>query len=226
MLWASEERIARPIIEQQSRYWFNAPLLSRYFLIPGSIVIILTMIGTLLTALVISREWERGTMEAMMATPATMGEILVGKLVPYALLGICSMVICFLVSYFWYEIPFRGSLVVLFAMGVLYMLPSLSIGLLISVVSKNQFQSAQMAMVASFLPAFLLSGFLFEIQNMPQWLQTITYVIPARYFVDSIQTMFLAGNVWSVFVQSAIGIFLVGIFFFAIVLMKSKKGLG
>jgi len=226
MLWAKQEGIIGGQNTQiESRYWFNPPVLSRYSLIPGSIVIVMTMIGTLLTALVIAREWERGTMEAMMATPATMFEIIVGKIIPYFALGMGSLLLCFLMAYFWYEIPFRGSLLILFLMGALYLFPALSIGLLISTIAKNQFIAAMVSLVASFLPAFLLSGFLFEIENMPAWIQAITVVIPARYFVTSIQTLFLSGNVYELFLSSIVGIVAVGAFFFAIVLGRSKKGL-
>jgi ABC-2 type transport system permease protein len=212
-------------IKIESRYWFNLPVSSRYFLIPGSIVVIVTMIGTLLTSLVIAREWERGTIEVMMTTPATMLEIIMGKIVPYFILAMGSVAICFLVAYFWYEIPFKGSLVILFLMSALYLFPALASGLLISTLTKNQFVAAQISLVSSFLPAFLLSGFLFEIENMPSWLQVLTHIIPARYFVNSIQTLFLAGNVYEIFLKSVIGIIAIGAVFFFAVFIKSKKGL-
>ncbi|MDR2342156.1 MAG: ABC transporter permease [Campylobacteraceae bacterium] len=209
----------------ESRYWFNPPISSRYFLIPGSIVVIMTMIGTLLTALVIAREWEKGAMEAIMATPTSMLEIIIGKIIPYFVLAMGSLLLCFLVAYFWYEIPFRGSLLILFLMGAIYLFPALVSGLLISTITKNQFVAAQISLVASFLPAFLLSGFLFEIENMPQWLQILTHIVPARYFVNSIQTLFLAGNVYSIFLINAVGIVIIGTIVFVLVLLKSKKGI-
>ncbi|MDR2099957.1 MAG: ABC transporter permease [Campylobacteraceae bacterium] len=209
----------------ESRYWFNQPVSSRYFLIPGSIVIIMTMIGTILTSLVIAREWERGTMEAIMATPTSMMEIVIGKIIPYFVLAMGSLLLCFLIAYFWYEIPFRGSLLVLFLMGAIYLFPALVSGLLISAVTKNQFVAAQISLVGSFLPAFLLSGFLFEIENMPQWLQVLTHIVPARYFVNSVQTLFLAGNVYDIFLVNALGIMIIGTVIFLLVLVKSRKGL-
>jgi ABC-2 type transport system permease protein len=225
-LWAKQEGVVDKYeTKVESRYWFNAPISSRYFLIPGSIVVVMTMIGTLLTSLVIAREWERGTMEALMVTPSTMFEIIAGKIVPYFALGMFSLIICFVVAYFWYEIPFKGNLFILFSLGALYLFPSLSIGLIISMTAKNQFLAAQISLVASFLPAFLLSGFLFEIENMPLWLQRITAVIPARYFVESIQSLFLVGDVYEVFLKSAICIFVIGLLCFMVVLRKFKKGL-
>jgi ABC-2 type transport system permease protein len=224
--WAKQNGIVSSYgTKIESRYWFNPPITSRYFLIPGSIVIIMTMIGTLLTSLVIAREWEKGTMEVMMSTPSSMSEIILGKIVPYFILAMGSLVMCFLVAYFWYEIPFRGSLFVLFLMGAIYLFPSLSTGLLISVITKNQFLAAQISLVASFLPAFLLSGFLFEIQNMPIAIQTLTYAIPARYFVNSIQTLFLAGDVYEIFLASITGILAIGTILFVLVLLNSRKGL-
>lgn len=225
-LWAKNNNIAnKENIQLLTRYWFNTPLSSRYFLLPGSIAVIMTLIGTLLTALVIAREWERGTMEALMATPATMSEIIVGKLIPYFILGMFSMLLCFVVAYFWYQIPFIGSFWILLILSAIYLFSSLSIGLLISTTAKNQFVAAQISIIAGFLPAFLLSGFLFEIGNMPIWLQTLTLIVPARYFVESLQTIFLAGNIYEIFISNIISMILIGTFFFLLVLKKSKKGL-
>lgn len=225
--WAVTEHILpNSGIEIIPRYWFNPAKSSRYFLIPGSIAVIMTLIGTLLTALVIAREWERGTMEALMATPASMAEIVLGKLAPYFLLGLGSMVLCFVTAYFWYEIPFEGSLWMLFVLSACYLFPSLSIGLLISTIAKNQFVAAQVSIIIGFLPAFLLSGFLFGIENMPSWLQLITHIIPARYFVESLQTIFLVGNIPAIFIKDIFGMLIEGAIIFALVLKKTKKGLG
>ena len=225
-MWAIEEGLLPSKgITIVPRYWFNPPLSSRYFLIPGSISVVMTLIGILLTALVIAREWERGTMEALIATPTSMMEILLGKLIPYFMLGLGSMLLCFVVAYFWYEIPFNGSFGILLLLSAFYLFPSLSIGLLISTIAKNQFVAAQVSIIAGFLPAFLLSGFLFEISNMPTALQYFTYIIPARYFVESLQTIFLVGNIPSIFIKDMVCMFVVGLFFFILVVKKTKKGL-
>ncbi|QOP41824.1 ABC transporter permease [Sulfurimonas marina] len=224
--WSVEEGIVAKLpIEIKPRYWFNPETSSRYFLLPGSIAVIMTLIGTLLTALVIAREWERGTMEALMATPVSMAEIIVGKLLPYFILGLGSMLLCFVVAYYWYEVPFEGNIFLLFVLGAFYLFPSLNIGLLISTLAKNQFVAAQVSLIIGFLPAFLLSGFLFEIANMPYWLQLVTYIFPARYFVESLQTIFLVGNIPSLFLKDIFAMTLVGVFVFIIVMKKSKKGL-
>ncbi|MDH4945024.1 ABC transporter permease [Sulfurimonas sp. C5] len=224
--WAVDEGIIKKIpIEIRPRYWFNPETSSRYFLLPGSIAVIMTLIGTLLTALVIAREWERGTMEALMATPITMTEVILGKLIPYFFLGLGSLLLCFIVAYFWYEIPFEGNLFLLFLLGAFYLFPSLSIGLLISTLSKNQFVAAQASLIIGFMPAFLLSGFLFEIANMPEWLQIFTYLFPARYFVESLQTIFLVGNIPSLFIKDMFSMSVMGLFFFTLVVRNTKKAL-
>lgn len=212
-------------IDLETRYWFNAPLLSRYFLLPGSIAIVLTLIGTLLTALVVAREWERSTMEALMSTPITIGELILGKIMPYFFLGLLSALICVVVAIGWFEIPFRGSFWLLFLTASIYLFPSLSLGLLISTLAKNQFVAAQAALIAGFLPAFLLSGFIFQISSMPVWLQTITYGLPARYFVEILQTLFLSGDIYSVILPNTLWMLVVGTVIFTVILKITRKRL-
>jgi ABC-2 type transport system permease protein len=158
----------------------------------------MTLIGALLTALVMAREWERGTMEALMVTPVTMGEVLLGKLVPYFLLGLGSMAVSVAMGLWLFRVPLLGSPWLLLGVSALYLLAALGMGLLISTIAKNQFVAGMVAIITTFLPAFLLSGFIFDIGSMPVVVQVITRFLPARYFVSSLQTLFLAGNVWSV----------------------------
>ncbi|MDO8455209.1 MAG: ABC transporter permease [Sulfurimonas sp.] len=212
-------------VEVSSRYWFNAPLYSRYFLLPGSIAIILTLIGTLLTALVVSREWERGTMEAIMSTPITIVELLLGKLFPYFVLGMVSLLICVTITITWFEVPYRGSYWLLFVTSSLYLFVALSLGLLISTLAKNQFVAAQAALIVGFLPAFLLSGFLFQISSMPLWLQYMTHAIPARYFIEILQTLFLAGDIYEVIFPNLLAMLFLGAFLFAVILKIIRKRL-
>ena len=152
----------------RSAFWFNPELSSRFFLVPGCIAIVMALVGTLLTSLVVAREWERGTMEAMMATPVTAVELLLGKVIPYFILGLASMSLCALVAVFVFGVPFRGSVVALYAISAAFLLPALGQGLLISAATKNQFLASQLALLSAFLPTFLLSGFLFEIASMPK----------------------------------------------------------
>jgi len=212
-------------VSLDARFWFNPEINSRHFLIPGAIAIIMTLIGTLLTALVVAREWERGTMEAVMSTPATMLEILLGKLLPYFGLGLIATFGCTLLATHAFGVPLRGSYFALFLLASAFLVPALGQGLLISTRARNQLVASQLAAQTGFLPAFMLSGFLFEIGNMPGWLQTLTYLIPARYFVASLQTVFLTGDVWAQFLPNILAMLAVGAGFFGLVARNTRKSL-
>jgi ABC-2 type transport system permease protein len=229
-LWLQQEHVSSdlrglPLIRVQPRFWYNEELESRNFLIPGSLAIIMTLIGTLLTAMVVAREWERGTMEAMLSTPVTIFELLFGKLIPYYFLAIGTLVMVVSLAEIFYDIPFRGSWFALLVNSGTFLFPALGLGLLISTVAKTQMVAAQMSLVSAFLPAFILSGFIFEISSMPIIIQAMTYVIPARYFVSSLQTLFLVGDDWKLFAWNLIPMILVGLLFFAITVRKTKKRL-
>ena len=165
--WPAGQTLAMPI-QLEQRVWFNSELRSRNFLVPGLIAIIMTLIGALLTAMVMAREWERGTMEALLVTPVTMREVLLGKLVPYFILGMGGMSLSVAMGVWLFGVPLRGSLWVLFAAAALFLLAALGMGLLISTVTKNQFVAGQLAIITTFLPAFILSGFIFDIGSMPR----------------------------------------------------------
>jgi drug efflux transport system permease protein len=187
-------------ITVEPRFWFNAELESRRFLVPGSIALIQMMIGSLLTALVVAREWERGTIEALLATPVGVGELIVGKLVPNFMLGMCAMGVCVLAALFVFHIPLRGSLLTLIGFTAVFLVVALSIGLLISTVARTQFLASQIAMLVAFLPGVYFSGFLFEIASMPAPLRAFATIVPARYYVRGLQTIFLAGDIGAVLV--------------------------
>lgn len=228
--WAAEHGMTgttklRPAIALQPRFWFNPELKSRYFLIPGAIPIIMTMVGTLLTALVVAREWERGTMEAILATPVSMAEFLASKLIPYFVLAMGSMAVCALVAVFAFGVPFRGSPFALIAIASAFLVPALGQGLLISAATKNQFVASQIALLSAFLPSFLLSGFLFEISSMPKFIQAISYIVPARYFVPSLLTVFLTGNLWGLFLKDIAIMLGFGAIFFALTFRASRRRL-
>ncbi|OCO98447.1 MULTISPECIES: ABC transporter permease [unclassified Ensifer] len=212
-----------PAITAEQRFWFNPELTSRNFLVPGSIAIVMTLVGTLLTSLVVAREWERGTMEAMMATPVSAAELLAGKLLPYFLLGLTSMTLCVLLAVFLFGVPFRGSVAALYALSATFLMPALGQGLLISAATKNQFLASQLALISAFLPAFLLSGFLFEINSMPTVIQWITLIVPARYLIPSLQTVFLAGDIWPMFTRAIAVMLLIGGVFFALAARSTRK---
>jgi ABC-2 type transport system permease protein len=188
------------LINVEPRFWFNAELESRRFLVPGSIALIQMMIGSLLTALVVAREWERGTIEALLATPVGIGEFIIGKLVPNFLLGMCAMGVCVLAALFVFHIPLRGTLATLIGFTAAFLIVALSIGLLISTVARTQFLASQIAMLVAFLPGVYFSGFLFEIASMPAVLRAFATIVPARYYVQGLQTIFLAGDIAAVLV--------------------------
>ncbi|HOC54588.1 MAG TPA: ABC transporter permease [Verrucomicrobiota bacterium] len=210
-------------INLEPRFWFNPAAQSRNFLIPGSITIIMTVIGALLTSLVVAREWERGTMEALLASPVTRAELLLSKVLPYYALGIVSLFLCVGVAVFIMDVPFRGSLLVLWGIGSLFLASSLGLGLLLSTTLRNQFNAAQAALSAAFLPAVMLSGFLFEIRSMPAVMQAITCLVPARYFVTAMQTLFQAGNIWPVLLSSSLFLAAAGAVFIGLTALKTRR---
>lgn len=214
-----------PRISLQSRFWYNEPIESRFFLLPGSLAIIMTLTGALLTALVVAREWERGTMEALMSTPVSIKELVIAKMIPYFFLGMVSMIICVLFSTLVYQVPFRGSILALTLVSAAFLFCSLGLGLMISTLAKNQVFAYQVTLIVAFLPAYMLSGFLFEINSMPKWIQMITYVIPARYFVQSLQTLFLVGDVWQLILLDMVPILGIGTIFYFITSFKTVKRL-
>ena len=177
-----------------TRTWYNEELESSWFIIPGVLALVMSVIGAFLTSLTIAREWERGTMEQLVSTPVTPFEIMVGKLTPYFVIGLFDAGLCAVMAIFWFHVPFRGTLMALFISSSLFLVALLCLGFFISVVAKNQLAASQIALIATFLPAFLLSGFLFAIEQMPKAIQIITRVIPARYYVSALKKIFLKGT--------------------------------
>jgi len=214
------EELRQPVRLEQ-RIWFNAQVRSTNYLVPGLIAVIMTLIGALLTALVVAREWERGTMEALMATPVRMRELLTGKLVPYFMLGMGGMLLSVAMGLWLFRVPMAGSFWVLVLASALFMSATLAMGLLISVVTRNQFVAGQVAIIVTFLPAFILSGFIFEIRSMPWIIQWITHLVPARYFVAILQSLFLAGDVWPVVLPNAAALLLFAAVLFALVRLRT-----
>ena len=220
--WAGEPP---PPVGLSTRFWFNPELKSRYFLVPGAIAIVMSIVGTLLTALVVAREWERGTIEALFATPVRMAEFIVSKLAPYFVLALLSMSLCAGLAVTLFGVPFRGSPLALLAISAAFLVPSLGQGLAISAATKNQFVASQVALLSGFLPVFMLSGFLFEISSMPKPIQWLTYILPARYLIPSLSTVFLAGDLWAVFLPNIAAMLVFGALFFALAFAATKKRL-
>jgi len=209
-------------VQMEQRVWFNPALTSTLFLVPGLIAIIMTLIGSMLTSMVVAREWERGTMEAILVTPLSTNEFLTGKLIPYFILGMFSMLFTVALAIWLFNVPLLGSFWILVLSSSLFMLVSLAIGLLISIAAKNQFVAGQVSIVVTFLPAFILSGFIFDINSMPAAIQLITHIVPARYFVAILQTLFLAGDVWPVLLAN-MGALLLMMFVFAIIVREKSN---
>jgi len=178
----------------QTRTWYNEDLASSAFIVPGVLALVMSVIGAFLTSLTIAREWERGSMEQLISTPVTAMEIMLGKLTPYFAVGMFDVGLCALIAIAWFNVPFRGSFLTLTLSSALFMIVVLALGFFISVVAKNQLAASQIALIITFLPAFLLSGFLFSIEQMPVALQWITRVFPARYYVSLLKRIFLKGT--------------------------------
>ncbi len=182
----------RPV-DPQIRIWFNMELKSKNYIVPGLIAVIMMVIAALLTSLTIAREWEQGTMEQLISTPVQTQELILGKMIPYFLIGFLDVLLSVIVGTELFRVPLRGNPLILFALSSLFLIGGLSLGLLYSILAKNQLLAYQLAMLTSFLPAFLLSGFAFPISGMPKAISLLTYIVPARYFISILKGIFLKG---------------------------------
>lgn len=196
-----------PGVVLEHRYWFNPELRSTSFIVPGLIAVVMTLVGALLTALIVAREWERGTMETLMASPASMLEIMLSKLLSNFVLGMLAMAVSVILGLILFQVPFRGSFLVLTLVSALFLISALALGLLISTIARNQFVAAQITFIATYMPALMLSGLLFDIASMPLWVQDLTHIVAARYFVACLQTLFLAGDIGAVLLPNALILF-------------------
>lgn len=212
-------------IDMQMRYWYNPAAKSERFLVPGAITVIMTLIGTLLTSLVFAREKERGTMEALIATPVTRVQLLLGKLIPYFCMGMLSMCFCMLAAVTLFEVPFRGSVWILLLLGSVFMLSALGQGLLISVLSSGQLVAAEAGLFTGFLPALILSGFVFDIDSMEPAMQALTKLLPATYFNTSLRCLMLAGDDWEIFGPCLLFMAILAAVFLGLVYKKLVKRL-
>ena len=215
----------RQPVTLEPRIWFNAAVRSRNFLVPGLIAVIMTLIGAMLTSMVVAREWERGTMEALLVTPIRIDELVIGKLLPYFFLGMGGMLLSVAMALWQFDVPLRGSFLALSVCSALFMLVALGMGLLISVVAKNQFVAGQISIIITFLPAFILSGFIFQIGSMPAAIQVITHIVPARYYVAILQTLFLAGDIWPIVLGNSAVLVLMMVIFLGLARRKFSKRL-
>ena len=211
------DSVKKSSINAEIRTWYNPDLNSHYFIVPGSIAITMTLIGILLTSLVVAREWERGTMEAMLSTSVKTIHIVLGKYIPYFILGMLSLTFNIFLCIVIFQIPFRGSYLVLLLVSALFLFTSLGIGLNISSILKNQFLASMVAMSVGFMPALMLSGLMFPINSMPVFFQHLTRILPPRYYVSFIESEFMAGTVPEIVIANAIYLTILGLILFAAV---------
>ncbi len=211
-----------PLFAIEARFWFNQDAVSRNYILPGAITIIITVIGAILTSMVIAREWERGTMEALLSTQITRAELLLSKFLPYYLLGMFTLAFCMFLSIVVFRVPFRGSFFLLWLTSTLFFANTLGLGLLVSTVTRVQFNAAQITLNAAFLPAIMLSGFVFEIDSMPAIVRAVTYVVPARYYVNLMHTLFLAGNVPVVLAVNSLFLLATAVLFLGLTVKKTR----
>jgi len=209
----------------ESRAWFNPSTKSRNFLLPGSISIIMTVVGALLTALVVAREWERGTMESLLAAGVSRFELVTSKLIPYFVLGLVAFCLCVALTTLVFGVPLRGSLAALMLIGATFLGSALGLGLLLSTALRSQYNAAQAALNLAFLPALMLSGFVFEISSMPWAIRAFTTIVPARYFVTAMQTLFQAGDIWPVLFRSLLALGLASLAFIGITFLITRRRL-
>ncbi len=215
----------KPKVSVESRFWYNQSVTGIWSIVPGSLAVTMTLIGILLTALVIAREWERGTMETLLTTRIKPIHIVIGKYVPYFIIGMLSLLLNIAIMVFVLDIPFRGNFLILCFISALFLYACLGIGLIISTLLKNQFLASMAALIAGFLPALMLSGLIFPIKSMPLAFQYLTMILPPRYYVTFIRTEFLSGTDWQTTGHAALYLFLLGFLFSLLVYRKTARRL-
>lgn len=212
-------------IEVVPLYRFNSAAISRRYILPGSIAVVISFVGTFLTAMVVAREWERGTMELLLASPMTRFEFILSKLIPYFLLGLGAMGVCTLAATLIFGVPLRAPVWLLFGITAIFLLSVLALGLLISTLLRNQYSASLVSLNVSVLPTIMLSGFIFELSSTPGWVQAISYLIPARYFAPSLSTLFLAGAEWAALLLNVLLLIISAIFWLGLVYLSTPKRL-
>lgn len=205
--------------------WFNDANTSTWFFIPGLVVLIMTLVGVFLTTMVMAREWERGTLEALFISPVKPLEILIAKIIPYFCTAMVGFSLCLLASYYIYHVPLRGSFLVILASSVIYLFSALGIGLTVSTLIKNQFVSCQVALLVSMLPTMMLSGFIFDLRSVPAFISFIGHLLPATYYMELLKSLFLAGNDWPLIIKNTTILLLYALFFTGLSYKVTRKRL-
>lgn len=215
--------IPRGMVTVENRMWFNDANSSTWYFVPGLMMLIMTIVGVFLTALVMAREWERGTLESIFVTPVRKEELLLAKMIPYFCVAMMGFFLCLLASRYLYEVPLHGSLVVLLFSSVLYLFVTLGIGLLISAATKSQFLASQLSLVVSLLPAMMLSGFLFDLRSVPAWVASVGHALPSTYYLELLKSLFLAGNNWPLIGKNCVILALYAAFFLWVAFLTTRK---
>ena len=211
------------IITVENRMWFNDANSSIWYFIPGLIVLIITIVGVFLTSLVMAREWERGTLESLFISPVKPLEILLSKMIPYFCIAMIGLAFCLIAARFLFKVPIHGSLTLIILSSMLYLLATLGMGLTISAITKNQFLASQIALVVSFLPAMMLTGFLFDLRSVPFFIRSVGQILPATYYLQLLKSLFLAGNNWNLIFKNCFILFAYAVFFVSAALKVTKK---
>ena len=207
----------------ESRLWFNDANTSSWFFIPGLIMLIMTIVGVFLTAVVMAREWERGTFESLFVTPVRATELILAKMIPYFCVAMAGMGLCLIVGRYLYELPMRGSLLLILGVSMLYLVVALGIGLTISAVTKNQFVACQVALLVSFMPSLMLSGFMFDPHSQPVVIRAISRLFPTTYYLELLKSLFLAGNNWPLLIKNSLLLTIYAVFFLALAGKITRK---
>lgn len=212
-----------PSLELKPRVWFNTDMVSRNFIFPGLIAVVMMIMAAILTSLSLAREWETGTMEQLVSTPLTGGELICGKLAPYFAIGVLDLILCIGVGEFIFDVPIRGSLWLMAPLALIFLFCALAFGILLSIITKNQLLASQLAIVTTVLPAFLLSGFIFPIENMPLPIQTVTRIVTARYFVTILRGIYLKDVGLAVLWPQALFLAIFGVVVMTVAVKKFRK---
>ena len=228
LAWAAEQglmRSARGQVSVTSRIWFNDANTSTWFYLPGILMLVLTISGVFLTAVVMAREWEHGTFESLFVTPMRIAELILAKMIPYFCVALMGMSLCLLAGRYLYELPMRGSMVLILGESMLYLIVALGLGLVISAVTKNQFLACHTSLMISFLPSVLLSGFIFDLHVEPWFIRLVSEIFPTTYYLELMKSLFLTGNYPPLIVRDTFILLGFAVFFLWLAFYLTRKEL-